>query len=128
VCAAPPRRPRLLAAVGFRVGVVVNELPLVVSLALLAATALAIANGDVGSLGGWMVVAAASLTLAGLVLVVRRGVQAGAAIERALTDGLGGGWRAQIEPGMGVRLRRRLPRGQPRRFPPNQGLSKPDGQ
>jgi len=77
--------------------------------ALLAATALAIANGDVGSLGGWMVVAAASLTLAGLVLVVRRGLQAGAAIERALTDGLDGGWRAQIEPGMAVRLRRRLP-------------------
>jgi acetyl esterase/lipase len=48
------------------------------------------------------------LTTIGLAVVVGRALRAGPAIERALAEGLGAGWRA-VDPELAGRLRRRLP-------------------
>ena len=50
----------------------------------------------------------AVLTTVGLALVVRRGLRAGPAVDHALSEGLGAGWRTTIDAGW-PRLRRRLP-------------------
>jgi acetyl esterase/lipase len=109
VALAPLRRPRALANLSFRVGIVVNELPFIVFFLLLASTVLAFAQGDLAGPGGWMPLVPAVVATAGLAVVVRRGLRAGPAVEHALADGLGSGWRAVIDPGLAVRLRRRLP-------------------
>jgi acetyl esterase/lipase len=93
----PLRRPRPLAALSFRLGLVLNELPFVAFYLLLASTLLAFGQGDIDSAGGWAVFGLALLTTLGLVLVVRRGLRAGPVVERALDDGLGAGWRAASE-------------------------------
>jgi acetyl esterase/lipase len=73
---------------------VVNA-PFVGCLVLAAATALAAASGDVDSPAGLAVVAAAALTAVGLVVLARRGLRTGPAVERALNEGLGAGWRGE---------------------------------
>ena len=104
---APPRRPRVLAAVGFRFGLVVNELPFVAFLVVAASTALAIGDGEIDSAGGWVVVGVAGSTIAGLWLIAWRARRTGPAIERALNEALGPDWRSQIDAGMAAHLRRR---------------------
>ena len=51
----------------------------------------------------------AVLTLAGLAVVLWRGLQAGPIVARALSDGLGSGWRAEAAPELTARLARRRP-------------------
>jgi acetyl esterase/lipase len=104
---APVRRPRLLAGFGFRAGIVVGELPFVVMAMLAGSTALAFAEGDVDSPGAWAIVGLAGLTVGGLAIVAARGLLAGPAVERALDEGLGAGWRAEAPSGLVSRLRRR---------------------
>ncbi len=104
---APPRRPPLLARVGFRVGLVINELPLFAGLWLLVSTALAVGEGDVRSTGAGVVVGVAALAALGLVVVARRALQARPVVERALTAGLGVSWPSAIEPEVGADLGRR---------------------
>ena len=49
------------------------------------------------------------LTAAGLVVVARRSLRSGPVVEQALVNGLGPGWRGQIDPVLAGRLRRHLP-------------------
>lgn len=78
---ATPGRPRALAMLGFRLGVALNELPFVPLAWLLAATLLALAQGDLTSP---VIAGAAVVTMAGLGLVAWRGRQALPAVQRAM--------------------------------------------
>jgi acetyl esterase/lipase len=60
---------------------VTNELPFLAGYLLVASTALALAQGDLDSVGGVIVGAAALLVLLGLVAIVRRALRADAALE-----------------------------------------------
>lgn len=104
-----PRRPRALAAMSWRFSIVLNELPFVAFYWLLASTLLAFGQGNIDSVGGWVVFGAAVATTAGLVVIVWRGLRTGLAVDRALGESLGDGWRTTIDAGMAARLRRRLP-------------------
>lgn len=106
---APPRRPRALASIGFRLGLAINELPHVAFLLLLVSTIQAFAQGDIDSAGAWAVVGLAIATAVVLAAIAMRGSRAAQAVGRALDDGLGAGWRAAIDPAIAARLRRRLP-------------------
>lgn len=107
----PLRRPRVAAAVSFRLATALNELPVLAFYWVLASTLLAVGQGDVDSPGGRLVFGLAVLTSAGLAVVVRRGLRAGPVVDRALDEGLGAGWRTAIGAGQRARLRRRLPFG-----------------
>jgi hypothetical protein len=87
-----------------------NELPFIAFYWLLASTLLAFGQGDIDSPGGWAAFGLAVLTTVGLLVVVWRGLQAGPAVDHALSEGLGPGWRAAIDASMAARLRRHLPR------------------
>lgn len=88
-----PRLPGPLGAVSYRVGLVFNEIPFVLFYLLLASTLLAFGEGDIGTPASWVAVGAALLVTIGLAVVARRGFRARPAVERALDDGLGIGWR-----------------------------------
>ncbi len=105
----PPGRPRALAALGFRLGLVVNELPFVAFIVLAASTALALGDGEVDSPGAWVVVGVAGLTIAGLSLIAWRAGRTGPVIERALSEALGPNWRSEVDAELAARLRRRVP-------------------
>ena len=106
--APPPRRSRP-SNLSFPFGYLLNELPFVGFYWLLASTLLAFGQGDVDSPGGWVAFGVAVLATVGLVIVAWRGLRAGPAVEHALREGLGAGWRTAIDAAMAVRLRRRLP-------------------
>lgn len=107
---APPRPRRSSPSnASYRFGFLVNELPFVALYWLLASTALAIVQGDLDSPGGWAGFGLALLASAGLVVIVRRALRAGPAVDHALSEGLGTGWRTAIDAGLAGRLRRRLP-------------------
>ena len=107
---APPRpRQSSPSNKSYWFGYLLNELPFLAFYWLFAATLLAFSQGDLGSPGGRAAFGVAVLTTAGLVVVAWRGLRAGPAVEDALTEGLGAGWRAAIDAGMAARLRRRLP-------------------
>ncbi|RJL30359.1 alpha/beta hydrolase [Bailinhaonella thermotolerans] len=78
---AAPRGPRPLAALAFRLGVALNELPFLAAAYLLTATSLALAEGDLSSP---VLAGAAAATTAGLGLVAWRGVRALPAVRRAM--------------------------------------------
>lgn len=105
---APFRRPWPLAALSFRLGFLPNELPFVAFYWLLASTVLAVVQG-VHSPGGWLVFGLAAVTTAVIAVVALRGLRAAPVLDRALSDGLGSGWRDAIDPGMSARFARRLP-------------------
>jgi acetyl esterase/lipase len=109
--ALAPRRPRQSSPwnMSFWFGFLVNELPFVAFYWLLASTALAIGQGDIGSPVGWIAFGLAVLTTVGLVVIVWRALQAGPAVDHALNEGLGSEWRSELDRGMAARLRRRLP-------------------
>ena len=71
--------------------------PFVVFLALVASTALAIAQSGVGSLVFWIGFGFAALASAGLVPLRRRALGTGPALERALDEGLGSDWRSGVD-------------------------------
>src|SRR5262245_21368340 len=107
---APPRpRQSSPSNLSYWFGFVLNELPFVAFYWLLASTVLALAEGDLHLPGGRATFGLAVLTAAGLATVAWRGLRAGPAVEHALREGLGAGWRTGIEAGMAARLRRRLP-------------------
>jgi acetyl esterase/lipase len=109
---APPRpRHSSLSNNSYWFGFLLNELPFVAFYWLLASTLLAFGQGDVGSPGGWVAFGVAVLTTVGLVVVAWRGLRAGPAVDHALGEGLGPGWRVAIDAAMAARLRRRLPYG-----------------
>jgi len=106
---APLRRPKALATLSWALSLVVNELPFVAFSWLLAATLLAAGQDDLDSPGGWLAFGLAVLTSVGLAVVVWRALRTAPAVERALAEGLGVGWRAAIDPDLAGRLRHRLP-------------------
>ncbi|MFG2003708.1 alpha/beta hydrolase [Spirillospora sp. NPDC048911] len=107
---APVRRPRPLAGLSYYLGLAVNELPFFVAVYWLGApTALAFAQGDIDSAGGWAAVALAAVTVSGLAVVAQRARGERDRIERAMAEGLGTGWRAAIDADLAEGLRRRPP-------------------
>ncbi|MFB9837398.1 alpha/beta hydrolase [Actinoallomurus acaciae] len=80
---AAPRRPRPLAKLSFLIGVVLGELPFVALAWLLAATVLALVQGDLTTP---VADGTAAVALVGLGLVARRGHQALPAVRRALGE------------------------------------------
>jgi len=91
-----PRRPNLLAKMSWFFGMVVNELPFLAILFLLAATALAAAEGDLASPAGRIAGAVAILVIAGLVVAAWRGVRSDRAVRAALERQWGLQWRQQV--------------------------------
>ena len=102
---APPRRPFILGALSFVAGFALNELPFIAAAWLVVSTLLALDQTGLGSPVGIAAVAVAILAMAGLLLVVRRALLTGPALERALTLGLGAGWRGSVGD---ARTRRRI--------------------
>jgi hypothetical protein len=100
---------RSLPNLSFRLGLLLDEVPIAGFYWLLVWTALAFAQGDINTAGGWATVGLAALTTAGLAVIARRGLQARPALERAMEEALGAGWRTAIDPELAARLRRRLP-------------------
>jgi len=114
VFALAPPRPRQSSRSNrsyWLLGFLANELPFVVFYWLLASTLLALVQGDLNSSVGWVAFGVAVVTMLGLALIAWRGLQAGPALDRALSEGLGPGWRNAVDPGLTARLRRRLPLG-----------------
>ena len=111
--ALTPRRPRRSSPwnLSFLIGFLVNELPFIAFYWLLAATALALVQGDVDSPVGWVGIGLGALATAGLVVVVLRALRTGPSLDHAMNEGLGSGWRADLDPGLAARLRRHLPLG-----------------
>ena len=86
----PISRPRLLARLSFAFAVVVNELPHVALLLLLASTLLAIGqDGLLDTTGGWALAGMAGLTTLGLAVLLRRAMAAREVVETAVGGGLG---------------------------------------
>ncbi|MFI6793213.1 alpha/beta hydrolase [Nonomuraea sp. NPDC050383] len=101
---------RPLGRTSYYFGLAANELPFAALLwMLLFPTALAITDGDIDSAGGWAIVAVAAVTAIGLAVIAYRGLGERGRIERAMTEGLGAGWRATIDADLGAGLRRRRP-------------------
>ncbi|MEV0421938.1 alpha/beta hydrolase [Streptosporangium canum] len=99
-----------LGRVSYFFGLAANELPFAAFFwLLLAPTALAFAEGDIHSAGGWAIVALAAVSTIGLAVIASRGLGERARIERAMDAGLGAGWRAAIDTDLGAGLRRRPP-------------------
>src|SRR5512132_1759962 len=95
--------------VSFRLGLLLNEVPIIGFYWLLFDTALAFAQGDINTTGGWATVGLAAVITAGLAAITRRQLQARPALERAMADALGPGWRSAIDPELAAPLRRHLP-------------------
>lgn len=76
---------------------------------LLLPTALAFVQGDIDSAGGWMAVGLVAVTTPGLAVIAHRALGDRARIEHAMAEGLGAGWRADIDADLAEGLRRRLP-------------------
>jgi acetyl esterase/lipase len=105
----PLRRPSTLGGMSFLLGPFVNELPFVALYWLVISTLFALTEGDLDTPVGWAAFGVAILVTVGLGVVVRRGLRAGPAVERALANGLGSGWRDDVDSEPGARLRRHLP-------------------
>jgi acetyl esterase/lipase len=103
---APLRRPLALGTISFLSGFVLNELPFVAFYYLLVSTWLAIGQGGLDSPSDWAAAGLAVLAAAGLVVVAWRGLRTGPVVNRALSEGLGAGWRTALDAGMAARLRR----------------------
>jgi acetyl esterase/lipase len=96
--AAPKPRHSSPMRASFWLGYLVNELPFLGFFILVASTTLAVAQQDIATPVGWIGLGLAILATAGLVVIVRRALRAGAAVDEAL-----------IEAGLPPRPRRRLP-------------------
>ncbi len=107
---APPRPRRTSPSnLSYWLGFLVNELPFVAFYWLAASTLLALGQGDLATPVGWAAFALGVLATCGLALITWRALQARPALDYALEDGLGTGWRSELDAGMATRLRRRLP-------------------
>lgn len=105
----PVHRPAPLRTASWALGSIVNESPFVAFYWVLAATLLALAQGDLATPVGWFGLGIACVTFLGTPVLVRRSLAARPAVERALGDGLGPEWRGAIDPTLASRFRRSLP-------------------
>ena len=93
----PMSRPRLLGRLSFPLVTVVNELPQVAFLLLLASTLLAIGeDGLLDTPGGWVLAGVAGLTSIGLAVLLRRGLAARGVVATAMAEGLGARWHGAL--------------------------------
>lgn len=106
---APVPRGWTLGQLCWRLAVQINELPLLIAGWMLASTALAAVQDDLSTPVGSAGAGLATLTLAGLAVLLWRGLQSGPAVARALSEGLGAGWRAELPPEVRTRLARPRP-------------------
>ncbi|MFJ7947216.1 alpha/beta hydrolase [Streptomyces sp. NPDC096354] len=100
-----PRRPRPLATMSFWFGMVLNEVPFLGMLAVVASTALAAGQGDLESPASKVTAVVALATIPGMAVSAWWGLRTDQVMGRALEEGLGAGWRDRVH----VPLRRRLP-------------------
>jgi acetyl esterase/lipase len=105
----PVDRPGPLRTASWTLGSTVNESPFVAFYWVLAATLLALAQGDLDTPVGWVALGIACVTFLGTPTLVRRSLEARPAVEEALAEGLGARWRDGIDPVLSKRLRGRLP-------------------
>jgi acetyl esterase/lipase len=90
-----PRRPRLLAGLGYRVASAYNEAPF-------PFIYLIVISSITPVVGGQLVAGLGVLVVVGLLIIALRGARDRPVVEHALDDGLGTGWRESIH---GVRKR-----------------------
>jgi acetyl esterase/lipase len=81
--------------------------PLVAFLLLVASTALAIDQNGIHSRWLWIGLGLAVIASAALVVLRRRALGTGPALERALDEGLGADWRDGVDAALATRLKRR---------------------
>jgi hypothetical protein len=94
---------RSVPNLSFRLGLLLNEVPIIGFYWLLFDTALAFAQGDIITAGGWATVGLAAVIIAGLAAITRRQLQARPALERAMAEALGADWRSAIDPDLAAR-------------------------
>ena len=105
----PLRRPRRLAMISWISSAVPNEVPYLFLYIVVGSAVPTIVGDQFDGPGSWISLAVALLTSAGLIVVARRALMAGPVVDRALVDGLGRGWRDQLDPALADGLRRHLP-------------------
>src|SRR5690606_19215281 len=93
----------------YRLAAAYNEVPALLALVLVALTLPGLLDPAVEPAGRAAALVLALLVLAGFVAIAWRGARARPVVARALDDGLGAGWDAQLDPRLG--LGRRLPVG-----------------
>lgn len=81
-----PRANGLARASSFRLGMLINELPLYPMLWIIGSTALAAVDGSVQGVGGAVALALGTASLLGLVVIARRGPRARHVVARALRE------------------------------------------
>ena len=109
----PLPRPAPLRTASWTLGSVVAESPVVAFYWILAATLLALAQDDLATPVGWVALGIAGVTVLGTPILVRRSLAARPAVEEALADGLGPGWREAGERAGACREPGRCPRARP---------------
>ena len=105
----PLGRSGRLGRASFFVSAGVNESPFLGFYWVLAATLLAFAQGDLDTPVAWAALALAGASFIAAPALVRGSLQARPALEHALAEGLGAGWRSAIDAKLAARLGRRLP-------------------
>ena len=105
----PMRRPAPLRTASWALGSVVNESPFAAFYWVLAATLLALAQGDLDTPVGWVAVGIACVTFLGTPVLVRRSLAARPTVEQALEDGLGWDWQSEAGSAGASQLHRSLP-------------------
>jgi acetyl esterase/lipase len=108
VAIRPIRRPRAAAIASWLSGMAPSEIPHVFLTLTVASGVLTLADGDVRPFG-WLALTLAAMTVVGLVVIIHRTRRAAAVLERALTDGLGDGWRDHTEAAIRTDLGAGLP-------------------
>lgn len=93
---AAPRRPNLLAKSSWLFGMIINEVPFLAGLFLIASTVLAALESDLEMLPGRIAAGAAGAVLVGLCVVAWRGVRSDRAVDEALAKGLGAEWKTVL--------------------------------
>lgn len=92
-----PRRPRFVAALGFRVASVYNEAPFLFIYLMLISTVPPLVAGQFASPAGWAMFGLGVLVMVGLAVIAWRGRKARPMVMRALSRGLGEGWRRTLD-------------------------------
>ena len=105
---------RSVPNLSFRLGLLLNEVPIIGFYWLLFDTALAFAQGDINTAGGWATVGLAAVITAGLAAITRRQLQARPVLERAMAEALGPAGAAPST----LRLAARAPPASARILPP----------
>jgi acetyl esterase/lipase len=105
----PVRRPLVLGVVSWVFASLLNELPFIAFLWLLASTLSTASGGGIHSPGSWATVGLAALTTVGLAVVIRRALSTRTALDDALSEGLGIDWDSAPNGATDAWWHRRLP-------------------